>query len=1219
MAVKSITLKALRAREEAQVPPRLGVRIVAVFVALQLLLLAALLLLFPSAAGAETVKGEVAVSTSNGYARLIFTLSEETDAEIRLNNGILVVAFKQPVEMVVDRIPEKAASYVGAARRDPDGAGVRLALNRKVTVNSMAAGEKLFVDLLPEGWTGLPPGLPQEVVEELARRARDAEKKARQKIVSAQQRALPPVRVRVGVQPTFTRYTFALPGLVQVSTNRSDDQMTFTFEAPLKIDLSDALAALPPMVATIDAQSSLDNITVRFEFIGKVDVRTFREDNNYVIDVQLIAPRGEAAAEPDKSEPSAIAAALNERVAPAQPPPRAAEKPQAPAAAAAKPAEVKPPEPAKTPETAPRPEKPAAPADAAASRSAERMPLPEPSEPPATIPARESQDVKPPSPADPAAPVVVEVRRQGEALRLTFPFVVPTPAAVFRRADTIWLVFDSQAPIDINKIAAQSGRSIRSATVTRSRQGQVIQLKLDRPKLTSVGADGLTWTVVVGDMMLEPTQPLSVVRVMQGGGRASITIPFDEPSQLHRLSDAEVGDTLLVVTALGPARGFLKPQEFVEFNALVSTHGVVIQPRADDITADVSNDKVVVARPGGLTLSGAGARASAASLARAPDGTRRTTSGLFVLDPQTWGFDREGDFRERQTQLVAAAAAADEAQRTPARLNLARFYLARDLTAEAKGVLDTAALDEQAAAEGSPLLLRAVANVMMGRGAEAMKDLSQASVGNRSDAVLWRALALAQQGKFAEAREGFRSLDTATATLPVELQRHAFQEAVRAAVEMRDFGAAQTLINEFETLGQAPERGADLTVLKGRVMEGLGRLAEALTLYHSAAQSPDRPAAARAQLRELSLRQSIGEMKREDATLALESLTTAWRGDETEAEALQLLGRLYAEDSRYRDAFQVMRTVLVAYPQSEVTRRIQDEAAVAFESLFLGGKGDAMPPIDALSLFYDFRDLTPVGRRGDEMIRKLADRLVSVDLLDQAAELLQHQVDNRLQGAARAQVAVRLSVIYLLARKPDRAIQVLRASRSSDLPNELRSQRLLIEARAQSDVGRTELALEVIANLAGVEVERLRADILWKARRWRDAAEQIEKIYGERWSKFTPLSDPERADILRAAVGYALAEDAIGLDRLRTKYSPKMAEGPDRRAFEVVTAPLNAQAPEFGEVAKVVAAADTLEGFLRDIRAKFPETTGPVPSTPAAPASPPAPGPGAAAETKRAS
>ncbi|MEA2870900.1 MAG: hypothetical protein QOH67_876, partial [Hyphomicrobiales bacterium] len=729
---KSITLRALREREDAQVPPRLGVRIVAVFVLIQLLFLAILLLLYPTTARAAPVKGEVAISTKEGYARLVFTLAEETDAEVRLSNGILIIAFKQAVDVSVDRIPLAAVSYVGAARRDPDGGAVRLALNRKVTVNSMAAGEKLFVDLLPEGWTGLPPGLPQEVVEELAKRAREAEKKVRQRMATAQQRALPPVRVRVGVQPTFTRYTFALPALVAVSTERADDRMTFTFEAPLKFDLSDAQAALPPMVASIEPQAGADTMAVRFEFIGKTDVRTFREDNTYVIDVMPIAPRGEASAELDKSDPSAIKAALNEpRTAPAQAAALPPEKAQALPVV-------------KAPET----DKPAAaPAGVVASKGPEqRMPLPEPSEPPATIPAREAEDVKPAF-ADPAAPVVVDVRRQGEALRLTFPFVVPTPAAVFRRADAIWLVFDSQAPIDINKITAQSGRSIRNATVTRSRQGQVIQLKLDKPKLASIGAEGLTWTVVVGDMMLEPTQPLSVVRVAQGGGRASATIPFDAPSQLHRLSDADIGDTLLVVTALGPARGFLKPQEFVEFSALVSTHGVVIQPRADDVVADVTNDKVVVTRPGGLTLSDASTRA-AAGQPRASDVARQAKApGLFVLDPQTWGFDREGNFRERQEQLVAAAASADESQRTGARLNLARFYMARELVTEAKGVLDATALDENAVTEGSALLLRAVSNVMLGRGADAMKDLSHASLGNRSDTTLWRALALAQQGK----------------------------------------------------------------------------------------------------------------------------------------------------------------------------------------------------------------------------------------------------------------------------------------------------------------------------------------------------------------------------------------------------------------------------------------------------------------------------------------
>jgi tetratricopeptide (TPR) repeat protein len=620
--------------------------------------------------------------------------------------------------------------------------------------------------------------------------------------------------------------------------------------------------------------------------------------------------------------------------------------------------------------------------------------------------------------------------------------------------------------------------------------------------------------------------------------------------------------------------------------------------------AEVSHDKIVVTRPGGLVLSGGNARGSIAASARNANDTQPTPADLFTLDPQKWGFDREANFRQRQTQLVAEAAAAEGAQRTPARLTLARFYLARDLIPEAKGVLDVTASDEQAVAEGTPLLLRAIANTLMGRGADAMKDLAQPSVAERSEATLWRALALAQQGKWAEAREGFRSLDTATATFPVELQRFAFTEAVRAAVEVHDYGAAQTLLNEFDTLGPAPQHDADLALLKGRIMEGLGRLSEALTFYRSAAESPVRPAAARARLREIALRQSIGEIKRDEAADALESLALAWRGDETETETLQLLSRFYAEERRWRDSFQVMRTALTAYPNSELTRRIQDEAVVSFESLFLGGKSEAMPPIDARSRFYDFRDLTPVGRRGDEMIRKLADRLVTVDLLDQAAELLQHQVDNRLQGAARAQVAVRLAVIYLMGRKPDRAIQVLRASRSGDLPNELRTQRLMIEARAQSDTGRPELALEVIANLQGIEADRLRTDIFWKARRWRDAAEQIEKIHGERWSAPGSLSDAERADVLRAAVGYALADDTIGLDRWRSKYTAKMADGPDRRAFDVVTTPLNVNTPEFGEVAKKIATADTLEGFLRDIRAKFPETTAPAARPAAAPEAP---------------
>src|SRR5207302_7302664 len=148
----------------------------------------------------------------------------------------------------------------------------------------------------------------------------------------------------------------------------------------------------------------------------------------------------------------------------------------------------------------------------------------------------------------------------------------------------------------------------------------------------------------------------------------------------------------------------------------------------------------------------------------------------------------------------------------------------------------------------------------------------------------------------------------------------------------------------------------------------------------------------------------------------------------------------------------------------------------------------------------------------------------------------------------------------------------LRATRVEDVSKERRQQRLLIESRALSDLARYDVALEIIANITGPESSRLRSDILWSAHRWREAAEQIELLYGDRWKEFAPLNDLEQSDILRAAAGYALGEDSLGLARFRERYVGKMGEGPNRRAFDVVTEPVAATGSDFRAVGHAVAA-----------------------------------------------
>ena len=130
----------------------------------------------PGLCQADPVKGEATFSAAGGYARLVLKLAEDVESEVTAAGSIIVIRFKRPVDIPVEKLSDAVPDYVGSARRDPDGTAIRLSLARRVTINTMTAGERMFVDLLPDSWSGLPPGLPPEVIRELSERARAAER-----------------------------------------------------------------------------------------------------------------------------------------------------------------------------------------------------------------------------------------------------------------------------------------------------------------------------------------------------------------------------------------------------------------------------------------------------------------------------------------------------------------------------------------------------------------------------------------------------------------------------------------------------------------------------------------------------------------------------------------------------------------------------------------------------------------------------------------------------------------------------------------------------------------------------------------------------------------------------------------------------------------------------------------------------------------------------------
>jgi tetratricopeptide (TPR) repeat protein len=1159
----------------------------------------------PARAQNEPVKGEAVLSAAGGFARLTIKLADDVDSQVMAAGSIVVIRFRRPVEIPVGRLSDAVPDYISSARVDPDGTAIRLSLARKVTINTMTAGERVFVDFLPDGWSGPPPGLPQEVVRELSERARAAERALRLQRANAEAKKRAPVRVRASVQPTFVRFVFEVPDGVGVSSVLNDQKLTLLFNAPLTFDLADAKVSAPPNVAAINQKLDGASSTVEAELIGDVDVRSFREDKNYVVDVafqaekpQVGAPRASAApAEPAQSAPVAAAPVTPAAPAPAaqaaapEPAPHASETAPPTSETIAQQARIE-----IKPETAARivpPPPPLAtqlPKQAPAVIAEGSKPAPSVTSAPVTEAPKLAAGENSAEAASGDKSAKLVARRDSDGLRLSFSFAQATPAAMFRRSDAVWLVFDSTKPLDVEPIRVKGGALIGDVSRMDLPQGQAIRIRLNRPQIPSLsgGDAGNEWAVTFADTMLAPPQPLMAIRNITDPALANVTVPLAKPGLMHRFTDPDAGDGLLVVTAPLPLRGFIKRQDFVELSLLESIHGVAVHPNSDDVKAEIATDKILLGRPGGLTLSSADVAAERANLAVRP-----------IFDIGEWREHQAGNFMVREDALIKAMGAAAPDVRPQARLDLARFYMARGLYPEAKGVADFVLSEVKPGFEESAaLMLRAVANILIDRPEQALKDFANPVIGNSYDLQLWRALAAARLGKWAEAREKFKNVEFAIASLPVELQRIVLTEAMRASLEVKDYSGAARRRSDLDVVIVTPEMKPSIAILRGRLAEALGHDRDAQNEYRIAMRSKDREAASEGKLLDLILRQKRAEIAQPDLLRDLETLAMTWRGGEVEVKALQMMAHIYADTGRYNEALMAVRTATKLEPNSEISRQGQDMAAALFAQLFLSPKGDELPPIEALGMFFEFRELTPIGRRGDEMIRRLADRLVSIDLLDQAAELLQYQIDKRLEGAARAQVAARLATVYLTHRKPDRAVAALRSTRIADLSGELRQQRLLLEARAQSDVGRHDLGLDIISNLSGREAVRLRSDIYWASRKWRESAEQIELYYADRWRDFKPLNAVEKGDVIRAVVGYALADDAIGLARFREKYAPLMSGEADRFAFETASAPGAVTSAEFAQIAKMAAGVDTLDGFLREMKQRFPDATARAPLPP---------------------
>ncbi|MGU3543768.1 hypothetical protein ACLBYE_12385, partial [Methylobacterium sp. A52T] len=268
-----------------------------------LALLALLVGIAPAlAARLVSTKGSEVGTGAGGYGRIVLTFDKPVAVKAKLAGGVLLLSYGERVAPGPEHLADEMPAFIASVRRDPDGTGLRLALQRPYRANVQSAGERVFVDLLPEGWSGLMPPLPAEVVADLARRARAAEEALRARTPEPVRRAL---SLELALLPTLTRLSLRLPAEA-VSTVTAEGPVTrVRVIGAWTIDPSGTRGRPRTGIAKLATETDANSASLLITPEDGFRIGTEREDGAMYVDVVRPKPLEPAATAIDVPGPPA--------------------------------------------------------------------------------------------------------------------------------------------------------------------------------------------------------------------------------------------------------------------------------------------------------------------------------------------------------------------------------------------------------------------------------------------------------------------------------------------------------------------------------------------------------------------------------------------------------------------------------------------------------------------------------------------------------------------------------------------------------------------------------------------------------------------------------------------------------------------------------------------------------------------------------------------------
>lgn len=792
--------------------------------------------------------------------------------------------------------------------------------------------------------------------------------------------------------------------------------------------------------------------------------------------------------------------------------------------------------------------------------------------------------------------VGVEPSKDGAAL--IFPYTARTAAAVFKRGRDWWVIFSTPSHVDLPQL-----RSLLPTTVTQIEQFNapnqtILRLSTDGSLILNASQPkgGYSWKIALSTSALPPASYL--LHTMADAKAPYVEIGAYDVAPTLSLTDPKIGDVVTIVPSFESEKAVTSHYQNPDLAFIPAQQGIAFVANNENLTTSQGRTGLRITTLGGLSI--------AKDLPNSKEATQELSNDI-LLPYHRWKVSAQ-QFIPTQVNRTLAFSNATQETKPKAMLDLATLYLGQGFTEEALSLLSQMR-DRYPAfyRENQLAALRAAANFMLFRMPEAAADITSEELKPSQEINLWKEAIslfipsvltpkpLAPDASHPDAApiilatpdphfDYLKYNNAFISHYPPKIRQKLAIVATDNYISNKEYSKAARTLDTLNNDGLLVSIQKYAEYLLGKIAADTGKIDQAINLWKPLAnQQDDLLIRARAEFSLVTLEYANGKRSLKSTITHLDKLRLAWRGDTLEQNLLSYLGQLYLDNKDYGNALRTWRDLVRYYPNAANGFDITKKMATLFEQLFSEGLADDLPPLRSLGLFYEFKDLTPVGARGDLMIQKLADRLAKIDLLDKASALLEHQVKFRLQGEDRSKVGAQLAIVDLLNQQPEKALEALEISGYGQVSDTLAAERNRITALALSKTKKPELALELLSADRSAKGQDLRLEILWELQDWPNVITVSEDALSNRADLTQPLSMKESETLLKLALAYSFEQNLKQLKYLREYYTPLLSDSPYKSIFDYVTndtAPIDPE--DFSMVAKQISSTETFLKSFKD-------------------------------------